>query len=430
MFLVVALIISMTVSAGQVADEYSWSAPAVPVQFQQSALSWKVAVVFTTEGLGDESWNDQVYQALLETQSRWGVDFEYSEPTQISEYEFYLRNFVENASYSESYDLVISIGFDQGEALQSVAGNYPAQCFAIVGSYVDDDTYPNVASLLFDGAEGSALVGAVAGLTTVSGNVGFIGAMDIPLVNGFRDGFRFGANYTNPGVTVSTQYSGSWFDTTAGQVLATGVYAAGNDIIFAAAGRSGLGVFTSAKTLNGTEGYDNPLWVIGSDYGRMKDGCADPDDPVAPTVGLTSMISNATPGVVSIISHVLNGTFTGGSKSLNAENGGVHIELQPDLLELPQNVLNEVEDMRKGIANGSIVVPGSMGGVTLTERDVPSPPSTTTATTTAPATGTTGTTLPEVLGFFSLIITLGSATVIVIFMILTLRIRARSASDH
>ena len=343
-------------------------------QFEQSGLSWKVAVVFSTSDFRFDSYNDQVYQALLKAKNRWRVDFEYSEPTSNSEYESHLRDFLENPSYSEPYDLIISIGFYQSSALEEVAGDYPDQNFAIVDYCVDSVTYPNVASLLFDTAEGSALVGAVAGLTTHSDEIGFIGGMDIPIVNNYEDGFHFGANYTNPmvdGSNFTVAYTNDWTDTTKGQMLADAMYLAGIDIIYTAAERAGLGAYTSAKNHNNTVGYDNPLWVIGGNYAQMKDGCADPDNPVPPTVGLTSMIRNSTPGIMSIVSHVLNGTFSGGNKSLNVENGGVHIELQPDLLELPQGVLDEVEDMRKGIANGSIVVPSSVGGVTLTERDVP-----------------------------------------------------------
>jgi basic membrane protein A len=341
--------------------------------FEQSELSWKVAAVFMAGYLGENDFNDQVHQALVTAKNKWRIDFEISKPTQFSQYENHLRNFVENPSYSEPYDLIIAVSFEQADALQAVADDYPDQKFAIVDYYIDTTTYPNIASLLFDEAEGSALVGAVAGLTTISDKVGFIGGMDIAIINKFKDGFLFGANYTNPmldGDNITIAYTNDWADLTAGQTLADAAYAAGTDVIFTIAGHSGRGIFASAKNNNGTTGFDNPLWAIGGVTPQMYWGCIDLDNPAPPTVGLTSLVLNATPGIVSIVSHILNGTFSGGIKMQNAENNGVHIELRPDLYELPQGIIDDVEDIREGIINGSIVVPASQGGTPITERDV------------------------------------------------------------
>jgi len=355
---------------GQSIDITSNTQSKVEESYDSAALSWKVAVVFSTAGLGDDSWNDQVYKGLVEAKNRWRIDFEYSEPSQISQYESHLRNFLENPSYSEPYDLVICVGYDQQVALESVAADYPSQYFAIVEATPDTITYPNIAALRFDVAEGAALVGAMAGLMTVANNVSFIGGFNVPWVNLNRDGFIFGAEYYNPTIISNYEYTNDWVDTTTAQNLADELYSGGTDIIYTFAGRAEEGVFTSAKNNNGTPGFDNPLWVIGSDTRRMYLGCADPENPTAPTVALTTMIMNATPGIVSVISHVLNGTFTGGIKVQNAESKGVHIEIRSELLEIPQNILDEVEDFRQGIINGSITVPGSLGGTTLTEKDV------------------------------------------------------------
>ncbi|NHJ12752.1 MAG: BMP family ABC transporter substrate-binding protein, partial [Candidatus Thorarchaeota archaeon] len=105
------------------------------------------------------------------------------EPSTISEYEGFLRSYAAHTGYPEPYELIISIGIDQATALMTVAEDYPAQQFAIVDMYIDPVTYPNVASLLFAEHEGSALVGAIAGLMTLADEIGFIGGMDIPLIN-------------------------------------------------------------------------------------------------------------------------------------------------------------------------------------------------------------------------------------------------------
>lgn len=326
-----------------------------PILFPSSP---KVAIVFATGGLGDKSFNDAAFKGATDFRTAYPTwTFTYAEPTQISEYEGFLRDYAAHEGRA-AYDIIIAIGFDQNEALYSVAVDYPNQSFAIVDMFNNQTS--NVASLLFNANEGSALVGAIAGLMTQTDKIGFVGGMDIPLINEFAAGYRFGANYTNNGIPVSIQYTGSWVDTTAGQTLANGLYAAGNDVIFAAAGRSGLGVFTSAKTLNGTPGYDNPLWVIGVDSPQMYLGCADPDNPVAPTVSLTSMLKRVDVAVFNTIKEVMDDTFTGGAKIFKLSNGGVDYEVNTALLTLPPAVITAVEALKAAIIAGTVTVPTTL----------------------------------------------------------------------
>ncbi|TFG11555.1 BMP family ABC transporter substrate-binding protein, partial [Candidatus Thorarchaeota archaeon] len=248
-----------------------------------------------------------------------------------------------------------SIGFDQANALNETAKDYPDQDFAIVDMVVDQ---PNIASLVFDEHEGSALVGAIAGLMTETDKIGFIGGLDIPLINKFAAGYVFGANYTNLGINATVAYTGDWVDTTAGQNLADGMYAGGTDIIFAAAGRSGLGVFTSAKNNNDT--YSYPLWVIGVDSPQMYLGCEDPDNPEPPTVGLTSMLKRVDNAVYQTIKSKVEGTFEAGIQVFNLANGGLDFEINEDLLELPDDVITAAEDLRDDIIAGDVEVPSAI----------------------------------------------------------------------
>jgi basic membrane protein A len=313
----------------------------------------RVAIVFATGGLGDKSFNDAAFRGAVNARTDFGWNFTYVEPTQISEYEGYLRDYAAHEG-TPAYDLIISIGFDQQAALESVAADYPNQKFAIVDTLVNSTTFPNVASLIFDEHEGSALVGAIAGLTTVSDKVGFVGGMDIPLINKFAGGYVFGANYTNPGLNYTIRYTGDWVDTAAGQSLADSMYGAGTDVIFAAAGRSGLGVFTSAKTHNDTVGYPNPLWVIGVDSPQMYLGCANPNDPAPPTLGLTSMIKRVDVAVYTVIQRVYQGTFTGGANTFNLANNGLGYETNTTLLTLPPATITAVENLKADIISGAI----------------------------------------------------------------------------
>jgi len=334
---------------------------------------YNVAVVFATGGLGDKSFNDAAYTGLQKAKTDFAnisFDFTYAEPTAISDYEGFLRGFAQHTNYIEPYDLIIAIGFDQEVALQTVANETPNQKFAIVDMYIDPIVYPNVASLLFSEHEGSALVGAIAGLTTTTDKIGFVGGQDIPLINKFAAGYVFGAGYVNPMINGSTNiaanvtiaYTDDWVDTTAGQTLADGIYDSGADIIFAAAGRSGLGVFDSVKDKNTTSSV--PLWVIGVDSPQMYYGTADPADPQPPTLCLTSMLKRVDVAVYDVISDwVIGGTWKTGFDLLytfNLANNGVGFEINTALLTLPTSVLNTVNNFKAAIIAHNVTIPDAI----------------------------------------------------------------------
>jgi basic membrane protein A len=331
---------------------------------------YDVAVVFATGGLGDKSFNDGVYDGLEDAATDFGITFTYAEPTAISDYEGFIRGFAQHAQYVEPYDLIICVGFDQEVALQTVANESTDQKFAIVDMFIDPTVYPNVASLLFDEHEGSALVGAIAGLTTTTNKIGFIGGLDIPLINKFAAGYVYGAGYVNPSFSgnasilanFSIAYTNDWVDTTAGQTLADGMYDAGADIIFAAAGRAGLGVFDSVKDKNTTS--SEPLWCIGVDSPQMYYGTADPENPVAPTLCLTSMLKRVDVAVYTVIEDwVEDGTWNTGFDllySFNLANNGVGYEVNTDLLTLPTSVIDAVDDFKAEIVAGNITIPDAI----------------------------------------------------------------------
>ncbi len=324
----------------------------------------EIAIVFATGGLGDKSFNDAAFYGAAMAHNIYNINFTYSEPSSISDYESMIRGYAAHSGYTEPYDLIISIGFDQADAVMAVATDYPNQEFAIIDMYIDSEIYPNIASVLFSEQEGSALVGAIAGLTTQTGEIGFLAGMDIPLIRKFGAGYVWGANYTyfnyvNPGVSIghTEEYVGDWADIASGKVLSDGMYGAGMDIIFTAAGRSGLGAFDSAKENNGTTGYDNPLWVIGYDAPQMYLGCANPDNPEPPTVGLTSMLKRVDVVTFDLMYDAVIGSYSSGVKYYDLSNGGLDYEVNEDLLTLPPDVIEIVEMIRTGIINGTFVVP-------------------------------------------------------------------------
>ncbi len=221
---------------------------AVEAQLAELSKPPKVGLVLATGGLGDKSFNDISYAGCVRAQEELGVEFDYVETIAIAEYEGYQRDF----AMSGEYMLIICIGFDQADALATVAAEYPDQNFALVDMVVDA---PNVASLTFAANEGSFLLGVVAGMTSETGKVGFVGGMDIPLIRDFFEGYEAGVIWADPEVEVlEPVFVGDWGDLTKGKELATSLIEAGADGIFAAAGGSGLGALEACDELDVT-GY-------------------------------------------------------------------------------------------------------------------------------------------------------------------------------
>jgi basic membrane protein A len=305
----------------------------------------KVGIVFATGGLGDKSFNDISMAGVQKAHDELGVEFDYVEPTAIAEYEGFQRDFAKSGDYI----LIICIGFDQADALTVVASEYPDQNFALVDMVVDN---ANVASLTFRSNEGSFLTGVVAGLTTTTGKVGFVGGMDIPLIRDFYVGYKAGAEWANPNVQVlEPVFVGDWADPTRGKELAVGLWELGADCIFAAAGKSGLGALEACdeKNING--------------FGVDSCQCYLNDNMVAST---TKRVDEA---VYEMILKALVGKFQGGFYSGGLAEGWVGMCRLPDEVALwestfhfthkalPDSVINKAIEAKNKIISGDITVP-------------------------------------------------------------------------
>ena len=240
-------------------------------------------------------------------------DVEPGNPTSI---EPAMRAFAERG-----FDLVIGVGFAQGPIMQSVARDYPNIRFAIIDGVIfeDDGKTPkaNVASLVFKEHEGSYLVGIIAGMTSKTGVVGFIGGMDIGLIHRFQGGYEQGAKSVNPNIQVIQNYVGvtdaAWNNPGKGKEIALAQISKGADVIFTAAGNSGLGAFDAveqAGTVNGRATH----FVIGVDSNQ---------NMVKPGFVLTSMIKRVDNAVYDIVKNVVEGKFKGGFHVFGLESDGV-----------------------------------------------------------------------------------------------------------
>ena len=220
------------------------------------------------------------------------------------------------------YDLVIGVGFAQGPIMQNVARDYPNIHFAIIDGVIfeDDGKTPkaNVASLVFKEHEGSYLVGLIAGMTSTTGTLGFIGGMDIGLIHRFEGGFEQGAKAANPKIQVIQNYVGvtdaAWNNPGKGKEIALAQISKGADVIFTAAGNSGLGAFDAVEQAGKDASGRATHFVIGVDSNQ---------NMVKPGFVLTSMVKHVDNAVYDIVKDVVNHRFQGGFHVFGLDSDGV-----------------------------------------------------------------------------------------------------------
>ena len=251
------------------------------------------------------------------------------------------------------FDLIIGIGFAQAPILDTVAKDYPHIQFAIVDGV---SGLPNVASLVFKEHEGSYLVGILAAMTTRTGTLGFLGGMDIGLIHRFAKGFEQGARSVNPDIRVLENYVGvtdaAWNNPGRGKELALAQIAKGADVIFTAAGNSGLGAFDAVEEMGRGANGRATHFVIGVDSNQ---------NMVKPGFVLTSMVKRVDNAVYQIVRDVKEKEFKAGLHVFGLESDGVGYavdDFNRDLLT-PEAIAAAEEAKRKIIA-GEIKVVDAM----------------------------------------------------------------------
>jgi basic membrane protein A and related proteins len=201
------------------------------------------AVIYDMGGKFDKSFNEAAFNGAERWKKESGkayLDFEIANEAQREQA---MRRMADKGA-----NPIIAIGFSQGSTVEKVSKDFPKLQFAIIDSVVKN---PNVESIVFKEQEGSFLVGMMAALASKTGKVGFVGGMDIPLIRKFQCGYEQGAKYANPKAEVTSNMTGTtpaaWNDPTRGAELAKAQFAKGVDVVFAAAGGTGIGVYQAAK---------------------------------------------------------------------------------------------------------------------------------------------------------------------------------------
>jgi basic membrane protein A and related proteins len=298
---------------------------------------FKVGLVLDRGGKDDKSFNTSAFEGANRAKEKLGVQLKYVEATDDNAFEPLMRAFAQR-----SFDLIIGIGFAQKEAIQKIAAQYPKRHFAIVDAQVDA---PNVCSLLFEEHQGAFIVGAIAAMTSQTGKIGFVGGMDIPLIRRFWLAYEAGAKKIKPDILVLANYVGitseAWNNPPKAKELAIAQYDAGADIIFAAAGASGLGVFDAAE--------EKQKFAIGVDANQ---------DWVKPGLVLTSMLKRVDEAVYSTIAAAKAGTFKAGVQRFGLENKGIDYSIdQHNAKILTEPVRKRADELKAEIVAGKIDVP-------------------------------------------------------------------------
>jgi basic membrane protein A len=299
-----------------------------------------VGIVFDAGGKDDRSFNAAAWSGVSRAAKDLPIVLRDAEPGDPNSVEPALRAFAERG-----YDLVIGVGFSQTPIVEQVARDYPDLDFAIVDGV---SQLPNVASLIFKEHEGSFLVGMIAARKSKTGVLGFVGGMDIPLIHKFEVGYEEGARAVNPDIRVIQNYVGvtesAWNNPGKGKELSVAQIGKGADVIFAAAGNSGLGAFDAAEQ-----------------YGKFVIGVDSNQNWVKPGHVLTSMVKRVDNAVYQIVRDRVEGRFQGGIHVYGLENEGIGYAMdQYNAKLIPPDVIREVEEAKKKIIRGEIKVTDAM----------------------------------------------------------------------
>ena len=310
------------------------AAKTLPVLFAalfSAALHAEPAIVYDLGGKFDKSFNEAAYRGMEMWKKETGQKYLEFEVANESQREQAVRRMAEKGASP-----IISVGFTQAAAVEKVSKEFPQLHFAIVDMVVAG---PNVQSVVFKEQEGSFLVGALAAMASKTGKVGFVGGMDIPLIRRFGCGYEQGAKYVNPRAEVFSSMTGTtgsaWHDPARGGELAVAQFAKGADVVFAAAGGTGVGVYQAAK-----------------DSGKLAIGVDSNQDYLQPGTMLTSMLKR-----VDVAVYNVSKAFAPGVTVLGLKEGGVDFALDEFNARLiTPEMKKKVEGLKTDIVSGKIAV--------------------------------------------------------------------------
>ena len=312
------------------------AAAGIAVGGMAQAEDFTPAVVFDMGGKFDKSFNEAAFNGAERFKADTGVQYREFEVTNPSMREQALRNMARRGA-----QVVVAMGFAQAAAVETVAQEFPETKFTLIDMVVD---LPNVQSVIFKEHEGSFLVGMAAAMASETGKVGFVGGMDIPLIRKFALGYVEGAKHVNPDIEIFQNMTGTtpaaWNDPTKGGELARSQFDRGADVVYAAAGGTGIGVYQAAK-----------------DAGKLAIGVDSNQNYIHPGTMLTSMIKRVDVAVYESFRAAQDGTWQGGIQVLGLAEDGVGWALDEHNRSLVSDEMEAaIEQARQDIIAGTIQV--------------------------------------------------------------------------
>jgi basic membrane protein A and related proteins len=303
----------------------------------------KVGMAYDVGGRGDQSFNDSAAAGLDQAVEEFGVESDEAEAEDGEDEaarEERLRTFADNG-----YTTIIAVGFAYSASVAKVAPEYPEVNFAII----DDEVAvgDNIANLVFAEEQGSFLVGAAAALKSEAGHIGFIGGVETPLINKFEAGYIAGAQAVNPDIEIESTYLtqppdfSGFGDPAKGKTAAEGMFDAGADVVYHAAGGSGGGVFEAAQAAEG--------WAIGVDSDQAVTA-----DPAVADVILTSMLKNVNVAVFNYLEAVSGGEPPVGVTRYDLAVDGVGYSTTGGHID---DITGDLDEYKQQIIDGDIEVP-------------------------------------------------------------------------
>ena len=293
---------------------------------------FKIGMVTDVGGVNDGSFNQSAWEGLQRAGEAFGCEVKYIESKGDADYVPNIESFLD-----EDYDLIVCVGYMMADAVRDAAELYPDQKFAIIDDASNADL-DNVTCMMFEQEQASYLVGLAAGYTTESNIVGFVTGAANETMNSFGYGYCAGVLDANPDATILQYNANSFGDASAGKTAVNTMVTKGADVVFHAAGGTGLGVIDGCK--------ENGIWAIGVDSDQSS---------LAPETILTSALKRVDNACYDATKKAILGTLEGGVATYDLAAGGV--DIAPTTDNLSKDVLEKIEDAKKDIIAGDLVVP-------------------------------------------------------------------------
>jgi basic membrane protein A len=305
----------------------------------------RIGLAFDTGGRGDRSFNDAAIVGLEAAVDEHGGEYQDLTPNADASNRADLLTQLAD----DGYDPIIAVGFAYGEVIGDVVEQYPDTTFAIIDSSAEDVGADNLTGLVFAEEQGSFLAGVAAALKSETGHIGFVGGVESPLIQKFEAGYVAGAQAVNPQIVIDRQYISpagdfsGFSDPARGKLVAQGMYEAGADIVYHAAGGSGQGVFEAAADAGGR--------AIGVDSDQYQTV----DDPRLQAVIMTSMLKRVDTAVSSFIDSYVDDSVEGGTDiRYDLAADGVGLATSGGQID---DIQDQLDDYRQRIIDGEIEVP-------------------------------------------------------------------------